>query len=206
MLIFPAILTDKEEKLKEMIRIASSFSSNVHIDIMDGIFVPSYSISYDSLYKTDIFIEIHLMVNFPCNYIAGFKKKGANRIIFHIEGKDDVEKTIKKIKEEKMQVGIALNPETRIENIKPFLDEIDIVLVMSVNPGFYGSKFIPEVLDKARELKNIRSNLCLEMDGGIKLSNISLLKSSGIDIAAVGSEIFLSENPATTYENLLKND
>lgn len=205
MLIFPAILTDKKEKLEEMLRITSTFSLNVHIDIMDGMFVPPLSINYPDLPKTDIFMEIHLMVNFPSDYIGGFRDKRAKRIIFHIEGKENPEKIIKNIKEKNMQVGISLNPETNIEKIEPFLDRVDMVLIMSVTPGFYGSKFIEDTLDKAKRLKKERPDLCLEMDGGIKLSNIFLLKSSGIDIAAVGSEIFLSENPALTYENLLKN-
>lgn len=204
MLIFPAILTDKKEKLEEMLRITKTFSPNVHIDIADGAFVSSSSINYDSLPKTDIFTEIHLMVDFPSNYIKGFKDKGAGRIIFHIEAKEDIEETIKNIKREKMGVGISLNPETEIAKLKPFLDEVDMVLIMSVKPGFYGSPFIPDTLNKAKKLKNERPNLCLEMDGGIKLSNILSLKSSGIDIAAVGSEIFLSENPALVF-NLLKN-
>lgn len=204
MLIFPAILTDKKEKLEEMLRITRTFSPNVHIDITDGAFVRSSSINYDSLPKIDIFTEIHLMVNFPSDYIRGFKDKGARRIIFHIEGKEKKEETIKNIKGEKIEVGISLNPETEIEEIKPFLDEVDMVLIMSVKPGFYGSQFIFDVLHKARRLKEKRPNLCLEMDGGIKLSNIGLIKSSGIDIAAVGSEIFLSEDPAFAFRNLLK--
>lgn len=205
MLIFPAILTDKKEELEEMLKITRTFSSNVHIDITDGAFVSSRTISYPSLPKTDLFMEVHLMVNFPSDYISGFKERGAKRIIFHIEAEEKVEKTIKKIKDEKIGVGISLNPETTIEKIEPFLDELDIVLIMSVVPGFYGSPFIPDALDKAKKLKKERPWLCLEMDGGIKLSNILLVKSSGIDIAAVGSEIFLSENPALAYEKLLKH-
>lgn len=204
MLIYPAVLTDKKEKLEEMLKVASGFSQNVHIDIMDGNFVPSCSISYPYIPKTELFMEIHLMVNFPSNYIIGFKEKGAKRIIFHIESKDDPKETIKKIKENGIEVGISVNPETGIERIKPFLGTLDMVLIMSVVPGFYGSKFIPDVLEKARELKKERPSLCLEMDGGIKLANLSLVKEAGIDIAAVGSEIFLSENPGFAYENLLK--
>ncbi|MEW6679758.1 MAG: ribulose-phosphate 3-epimerase [bacterium] len=204
MLVYPAILTEKKEELGKMLKIASAFCKNVHIDIMDGIFVPSKSIGYDDLIETDLFMEIHLMVSSPIDYIEGFKRKGAKRIIFHIEGKDSPEEAIKKIKDGGLEVGISLNPETPISKLKPFLDNLDLVVIMSVVPGFYGSTFIPNVLSKAKKLKKERSDLCLEMDGGIKLSNISLLKDAGIDIAAVGSEIFKASNPSFVFNELSK--
>ncbi|MEW6681136.1 MAG: ribulose-phosphate 3-epimerase [bacterium] len=202
--IYPAILTEDKKELEKMLNLAETFCKNVHLDIMDGLFVPTKSISYNDLPKTSLFTEIHLMVNVPLDYVDGFKQKGAGRIIFHFEGKDNPKEVIKKIKKEGMEVGISLNPETAISNLFPFFDEIDLVLIMSVIPGFYGSKFIPEVLNKAEKLKKEKPSLMLEMDGGIKTSNISLVKEVGIDIAAVGSEIFLSENPALAYERLTK--
>ncbi len=204
MIVYPAILTDKREKLEEMLKSAETFCKNVHIDIMDGEFVPSKSISYSELIKTNLFMEIHLMVNFPMDYIDGFKKRGAERIFFQLESKENPNDVIKKIKGEEMEVGISINPKTTVSELKPFIDSLDMVLIMSVVPGFYGSKFIPEVLLKAKELKRENPNLMLEMDGGIKLSNIGLIKEAGVNIAAVGSEIFLSSNPALTYDNLLK--
>ncbi|MEW6102270.1 MAG: ribulose-phosphate 3-epimerase [bacterium] len=203
MFVYPAILTDKKEELKRMLKIAEAFCKNVHIDITDGAFVPSKSISYDDLVETNLFMEIHLMVSSPIDYVEGFKKRGAKRIIFHIESNDSPEKTIEKIKDEGLEVGISLNPETPILKIEPLFKKIDLVLIMSVVPGFYGSQFIPDVLLKAKEIKEKKPDLYLEMDGGIKLSNISLIKEAGVNIAAVGSEIFKSENPSSVFEKLL---
>ncbi|HAW50603.1 TPA: ribulose-phosphate 3-epimerase [bacterium] len=198
--IYPAILTDKKEKFVEMARIAENFCKTIHLDIMDGEFVPTKTISFDSLIETSLLIEVHLMVVDPINYIEGFSKNGVFRIIFHLESENNPNEVIEKIRKFHLSPGIAINPETEASAVESYIDSIDMVLVMSVNPGFYGSKFIPEVLNKVKLLK--KKNILLGMDGGIKHSNIHLVKESGVDIADVGSEIFLSPDPRASFKRL----
>lgn len=206
MKIVPSILTDDPEDLKLKIHQVESFSEIAQIDIMDGEFVPSKSITAENLSNIDtkLFLEIHLMVNYPVKEILSFKKARAKRIIFHFESKDDPESTIKEIRGQNMEVGLAINPETKIDKVERFLDKIDILLIMGVNPGFYGSRFIPEVLDKCRSLQFRKRKFLLGLDGGVKLNNIKEIKDSGIEIVYVGSGIFAIGEPKKNFFLLLE--
>ncbi len=204
MKIVPAVLTDKPEELEKMVRQAERFCDLVQIDIMDGIFVPSKSISAADLarVKTGLELEIHLMVVDPSAYAEPFKKAGANRIIFHYESKEDPASAIKNIRALGMQAGMAINPETPVSEVERYFNDIDVLLFLSVNPGFYGSKFIPEVCDKARALIGRPGRPTVAMDGGLKSDNIIMIKEAGVDLACVGSGVYGKGDPAENYRLL----
>jgi len=202
--ITPAILTENPDKLAEMAEVAGSFTDWVQVDIMDGRFVPSRSISCQQVKEAGIAIgwEVHLMVEQPEKYLECFKEAGAKRIIFHYEATDSPEAIIENIKKLGLGVGLAINPETKVESIKELLPEVNSVLLLSVVPGYYGSPFIPEVLGKVKEIRGIRRKLEIGIDGGIKESNIARVAASGVNSICVGSAIFLSKEPATSYKRL----
>lgn len=204
MRIVPAVLTDKPDELKRMIIQSEGFCDLVQIDIMDGTFVPSKSISAGDLakIKTRLKLEIHLMVEEPGKYLEPFKRAGAERIVFHYESKEDPAGIISKIRSLGMEAGIAINPETPVSKVEGYFKDIDLLLFLSVNPGFYGSKFIPEVCDKARALKERKGRPIIAMDGGLKTDNILMIKEAGVDLACVGSGIFGKGDPKENYRNL----
>lgn len=206
MKIIPAILTDKSEDLKNMIKKAEDFCDLAQIDIMDDKFVPSKSISAEDLakIKTKLKLEIHLMVDEPSRYLKPFKEAGASRIVFHYESKENPSEVISKIRELNLEAGLAINPPTQLSEVKGLLKNINVLLLLSVNPGFYGSKFIPEVCDKARALKKMEGNFVVAMDGGIKLDNILMIRDAGVDVACVGSGIFGQGDPKENYQRLLE--
>jgi ribulose-phosphate 3-epimerase len=203
MKVVPAVLTDKSDELRMMLEKAK-FCELLHIDIMDGRFVPTKSITANDLSscKTTIPMEAHLMVENPEKHIKPFKEAGVIRFIFHFEATDRQEEAIEKIKDDGLEAGLAINPDTSIESIKHLLERIDYLLIMSVYPGFYGAKFVPESLDKAAAIKRLKPELLLGMDGGIKADNIKLIKEAGIDMADVGSYIFKADNPEAAYNEL----
>ncbi len=204
MKIVPAVLTDKPEELERMVRQAERFCGLVQIDIMDGIFVPSKSISAADLakIKTSLDLEIHLMVVDPSAYAEAFKKAGASRIVFHYESKEDPASAIRNIRALGMQAGIAINPETPVSEVERYFRDIDVLLFLSVNPGFYGSKFIPEVCDKARALKGRPGRPLIAMDGGLKSDNILMIKEAAVDLACVGSGVYGKGDPSENYRLL----
>lgn len=203
MRIIPAILTDNPEELKAMLSQAEEFTDWVHIDIMDALFVPTRSITALHLEntKTPLNSEIHLMTKNPEKYLLPFKKAGAKRISFHYEATEDQEAIIKIGKSLNLSIGLAINPETPISAVKHLLDKIDFILFLSVNPGYYGNPFLPEVLNKIRELKSL-ANIETGIDGGIKGHNIKIVKESGVDFACVGSAIFQQPNPKESFLEL----
>ncbi len=204
MRIVPALLTDKPGELERMIAQSGGFCDLVQVDIMDGKFVPSKSISAGDLakVKTGLKLEIHLMVEEPGKYLEPFKRAGAGRIIFHYESKEDPAGLIPKIRALGMEAGIAINPETPVSKVEGYFKDIDVLLFLSVNPGFYGSKFIPEVCDKARALKGRSGRPIIAMDGGLKTENILMIKEAGVDLACVGSGIFGKGDPKENYRAL----
>ncbi len=203
--VVPAILADEPEKLRQLVRRAETFTSYVQFDIMDGKFVPSRSIGVDdiALLKPEFDWEVHLMVLKPEDYISGFQKAGAKRIIFHYEATPEPKKVISAIRRLKLGVGLALNPETPASAILKLADSIDSVLFMTVHPGFYGAKFLPEVMEKFRELRRILPEMEIEVDGGIKESNIAEVAQAGVDKICVGSAVFLQSDPAKSYSRLV---
>jgi len=204
MKIFPSILTDDPQHLKWMVGQAETFTDWVQIDIMDGEFVPSKSISASHLeeVRTSLNMEVHLMVNRPQQYLQPFKRAGAKRIAFHLEAANRPEEIIKQAKGLNLPIGLALNPETGILEARHLLDKVSFILFLSVNPGFYGSPFIPGVLDKVRQLKSLAPHLETGIDGGIKADNIVTVKACGVDYACVGSAIFHQPHPKESFLTL----
>jgi ribulose-phosphate 3-epimerase len=202
--LVPAILTDKRKDLVAMVNECAKFCSYVQVDVMDGKFVPSSSVSIEDLsgVKLPGKSEAHLMVEEPLLWVDAFKTAGASRIIYHFEIESDHFKTIEAIKKKKLEVGLAINPSTQVKDFSFLVDRIDSVLFMSVIPGFYGSKFIPEVLDKVKEFKKIYPNKCAGIDGGVKADNVTLVAQSGVDYICVGSAILKAEDPGKAYSQI----
>lgn len=197
MKVAPSILTaDFLNLAKELTTINTA--DRFHIDIMDGNFVPNISFGPYITKLTNDFssvpLDIHLMVDWPDFWIEKFNLSNTHNITFHFESKSDVNKTIEKIKKLGKKVGISIKPNTEVKEIIPLLSEVDIVLVMSVEPGFGGQKFISGALDKIRELAEFRekhrANFEIEVDGGVDSTNISEIKQAGADIVVAGSYIF----------------
>jgi ribulose-phosphate 3-epimerase len=199
--VVPAILTNTRENLLDMAETCSGFCNYVQIDIMDGKFVPSKSITIEDLrgVRFPTKSEAHLMVNEPLEWVAAFKAAGSHRIIYHFEIQKDHPGVIDAIKKQNLEVGLAINPSTKIKDFDFLVDRVDCVLFMSVVPGFYGSKFIPEVLDKIKEFKKLYPNKCAGIDGGVKADNVSAVAKSGVDYICVGSAILKAANPKEAY-------
>jgi len=204
--IVPAILTDDPLTLEKLVRQAESFADFAQFDIMDGEFVPSRSVSCAQIaaLKPKIKWEAHLMVRRPADCLADFKKAGARKIVFHSEADRAPEKIIRQIKALGMKAGLAVNPETSIAAFAPLVKDVDSVLFLSVNPGFYGARFIPEVLEKIVSFRQLYPETETGIDGGVKESNIAEIARTGVDVIYVGSAIFLQPDPAAAYRRLKK--
>jgi len=202
--IVPAILTDDPEALTQMARQAAGFADFVQVDIMDGKFVPSRSVTWQDLTNIPLEFkwEAHLMVNHPEAQLAGFKQAGASRIVFHYEATPSPGEVIKAIRNSGLEAGLAINPGTPVSTILPMVGEVDAVLFLSVNPGFYGAPFIPEVLDKIREFLKLRPDTETGIDGGVKESNIAEIARTGVSYICVGSAIFRAPDPAASFRRL----
>ncbi|APV44142.1 ribulose-phosphate 3-epimerase [Dehalogenimonas formicexedens] len=200
----PALLTDEAQALNKMVESISGQVPWAQVDIMDGQFVPSKSIGWREIKaaKLPFDWEAHLMVKEPESYFSGFKSARARRVIFHFEAVEDPRTVIEKAVKLDLEVGMAINPGTPVSAVVDFLPLLDSVLIMSVIPGFYGSKFIPEVLDKVGEIRAIRPEIPIGIDGGIKEANILEVTASGVDDICVGSGIFLSGDPAGSWRRL----
>lgn len=193
MIIVPAILTEDKIDFKNKIAQAESFCDFAQIDVMDGRFVPSKSVGLDALSSIDssIGLEFHLMVEDPLSYLEVAEKSKVKRVIFHYEANGIVpEKIIRQIRSQGMQAGLAINPETKLSQVRHLFNQIDALLLLSVNPGYYGSPFQPKVLDKAKELSGTEHNFIIALDGGVKIDNILDIKNAGVELACVGSGIF----------------
>jgi ribulose-phosphate 3-epimerase len=190
--VVPSVLTKSYDELDKRVRILEQLTEVIQIDIMDGELVPNISLGVDEVGKVNSKskLEIHLMVKNPKAYIKPFADIGAFRAIFHIESDDDPLEVIDEIKKSNMEPGIAINPPTPLEKILPFLNLVDVVLVMGVNPGFQGQQFISETLDKVRAIKKIKPELIIELDGGVNPEIGPSLVEAGVDILNVGSYLF----------------
>ena len=200
----PAILTDDLKALETMVRQTETFTSYAQFDIMDGRFVPSRSITSEHIARLSMKLnwEAHLMVLNPEKYLGDFQRAGARKIVFHYEATASPQEVISLIRNLGMRAGLAVNPETAVATILPLASEVDSVLFLSVNPGFYGSQFIPEVLDKIAEFRQAQPNLEIGIDGGIKEGNIARIAQSGVDVIYIGSAIFLNPEPAESFRHL----
>jgi len=201
--ISPSILSADFSRLGDEIkRLEEGGADLIHVDVMDGHFVPNLTIGpsvIKSLKKNcSIPFDVHLMISPVHKYIEAYSNAGADIITIHPEATEDLSASISKIKELKKKIGLSLNPETAVNIIKDYLDQIDLVLIMSVNPGFGGQKFMPEVLDKIKELKNIQKeqniDFDIEIDGGINFENSKIAIAAGANILVSGTTIFKSNN------------
>jgi ribulose-phosphate 3-epimerase len=204
--IVPAILTADPAALKTMVRQAETFCDYVQFDIMDGDFVPSKSVSAADIaaLKTTLRWEAHLMVRQLEAYFADFKQAGAARIVFHYEAIGKPLETIAAARALGISIGIAVNPDTEISGILPLAENVDSVLFMSVNPGFYGSPFIPAVLERVSQFRRQYPKMEIGMDGGIGEGNIEKVAAAGADDLCIGSAIFRNPNPADSYRRLTR--
>lgn len=199
MKIAPSLLSADFANLEKEVReIEKSGADLLHLDMMDGHFVPNLTFGVpiiNAIRKhTKLPFDIHMMVFNPEKYLDELEKVGVQMISFHQEASIHQDRIIQEIKERKIKAGIAINPATSINNIEPILSILDYVLIMSVNPGFGGQKFIYYTLEKVKKLKKIIQNngynTLIEVDGGIKAENIQLLKDAGADICVAGSAVF----------------
>ena len=203
--VVPAILTDDPKALETMVRQAERFTNYMQFDIMDGQFVPSRSITCEHLaaLPTKLSWEAHLMVENPGDYLDGFQRAGAQKVVFHYEATSSPERVISLARNLSLGIGLAANPETPVSIIQTLASKVDSILFLTVEPGFYGSRFIPEVLNKVAELHSIQPDIEIGIDGGVKEGNIAQIARAGVDVIYVGSAIFLQPQPAESFSRLL---
>lgn len=210
-LVAPSILSADFSNLQSEIEMINKSTADwVHVDVMDGVFVPNISIGIPitkaiKKHSTKP-LDVHLMIVEPQKYIKQFKDAGANILSVHYEASTDLHSTIQKIKDSGMQAGVAINPQTPVYVLENIICEIDVVCLMSVNPGFGGQKFIESTYTKVKLLRKLidenNSHAKIEADGGVTLENAPLLLKAGTDVLVAGNTVFASTNPSKTIKEL----
>ena len=209
--VSPSILASNFSSLGEEVQsITKAGADYIHVDVMDGHFVPNLTIGPDVVKsirdKSDIPFDVHLMIDPVQPYIEGFVNAGADIISIHPEANDDTDACLKKIKSHNIKAGLAINPDTNWEVVKPFMDVLDLILVMSVHPGFGGQKFISSALDKLeilrKEIDQSGRDIELEIDGGINFENIQSVIDAGANVIVAGTTTF--KGGQSEYANNIK--
>ncbi|RZS97081.1 ribulose-phosphate 3-epimerase [Cecembia calidifontis] len=209
--IAPSILAaDFANLQKEVEMLNASEADYIHVDIMDGVFVPNISFGFPVTEAIKRHakkpLDVHLMIVDPDRYLEEFKKAGAEIISVHYEACVHLHRTLQHIRSLGCKAGVAVNPHTPIEHLENILEEVDMVLLMSVNPGFGGQKFIPNTISKVRRLSKMIAekglNTLIEIDGGVNQANAPLLVEAGANVLVAGNFVFSSENPILTIKNL----
>ena len=212
MIISPSVLSCDFGNIERDVKMLHSSDAQwIHIDVMDGVFVPNISFGFPILEvirkHTDKVLDVHLMIENPDNYLVNFKNSGADILTVHFEACRHLNRSITAIKDLGMKVGVALNPHTPISVLEEVIQDIDLVLIMSVNPGFGGQKFIHSSIEKVKKIAHLieekKTNTLIEVDGGINQENGMDLKKAGADVLVAGSYIFGSQNPVNTIKNLM---
>ena len=203
-IVVPAVIAKTQEELDDVLEKIANYADLVQLDIMDGNFVPNRSLDFDfQLSRGKHTYEAHLMVNDPDQWIESFGMK-MDTVIAHVESPRTTPKTIRSIKDLGKRAALALNPETEIEQIADYLENLDQVLIMTVNPGFYGSPFLPEVMTKITKIRKAKPEMDIEVDGGIKPETIAMVDQAGANLFVSGSYLVKSENIEERLEILYK--
>ena len=213
LIIAPSVLAADFAQLgSEVQMLQESKAQWIHIDVMDGVFVPNISFGFPVLEAikkhTDKFLDVHLMIVQPEKYLEQFAKAGAQMITVHIEACPHIHRTIQQIKSLGCQAGVAINPGTPVHSLKDVIAEIDLALIMSVNPGFGGQQFIPNAITKTKEVAKMASEagnrqIYIEIDGGVSLANAPALIEAGANALVAGSFVFNSKDPKETISQLV---
>ncbi len=212
-IVAPSVLAADFGHLDRDVRMVDrSAAAWVHVDVMDGVFVPNISFGFPVLRAirraTNKPLDVHLMITEPERYVARFAHEGADWITFHLEATGDPAHCIHLIRESGAKVGLSIKPRTEVERLRPFLTEVDMVLIMSVEPGFGGQQFMPESLDRIASLRRMAEQLnpalLIEVDGGISAENAHLLYEAGANVLVAGSSVFKADEPEVEITKMLE--
>ena len=210
-LVAPSILAADFANLEREVKMINESQADwIHVDVMDGVFVPNFSLGIPVVEAIKRHakkpLDVHLMIVNPEHHVEAFKRAGANHISVHVEVCKHLQRNVQQIKSLGCKTGVAINPHTPVIDLENIINDIDIVIVMSVNPGFGGQKFIEHTYQKVQQLKNLivqsNSSAKIEIDGGVTLQNSRKLLDSGADVLIAGNFVFSAPNPSETIEQL----